>query len=115
MRRSPSRCNVRWELCAPGCIAGANCYARGCICFRAAPKDNVIFHCNTVLLRRLSVNCRKVSHFLSAYIDGELPGVEHRLIHEHLTRCEECRAEQEGLLYTKRMVSRLRLKEPRSE
>lgn len=58
------------------------------------------------------MNCRKVSHLLSAYIDGELPGVEHRLIHEHLTRCGECAEEYAGLLEMKRMLGRLRVQEP---
>lgn len=58
------------------------------------------------------MNCRKINNLLSAYIDGELPGVEHRLIHEHLAYCELCRAEHEGLLHTKRMLARLRVQEP---
>lgn len=64
---------------------------------------------------RVSVNCRKVSHLLSAYIDGELPGVEHRQVHEHLARCAECSAEYAGLLRTKRLLSALRVQEPNPE
>ncbi len=61
------------------------------------------------------MNCRKVSHLLSAYIDGELPGVEHRLIHDHLGQCPECSEEHRALLQTKRMLARLRVQEPRPD
>ena len=55
------------------------------------------------------MNCRKVTHLLSAYMDGELPGVEHRLIHEHLGRCEDCLADYETLLQMKRLLGRLKV------
>ncbi len=58
------------------------------------------------------MNCRKVSSSLSAYIDGELAGVEHRMIFDHLSLCETCSAEYEGLLNMKRMVSMLKIREP---
>ncbi len=58
------------------------------------------------------MNCRKVSHLLSAYMDSELPGVEHRQIHEHLARCGECQLEYRTLLKTKRLISALRVQEP---
>jgi anti-sigma factor RsiW len=61
------------------------------------------------------VNCRKVNHLLSAYMDGELPGVEHRQIHEHLARCPECAEEYTGLLRMKRLLAGLRVREPRTE
>ena len=61
------------------------------------------------------MNCRKVSYLLSAYIDGELPGVEHRQVHEHLAQCTECSGEYAGLLRTKRLLSALRVQEPRPE
>ena len=44
------------------------------------------------------MNCNKVSNLLSAYMDGELLGFEHRLIHQHISRCAECSAEYEELL-----------------
>jgi anti-sigma factor RsiW len=61
------------------------------------------------------VNCRKVNHLLSAYMDGELPGVEHRQIHEHLAHCTECADEYAGLLRMKRLLAGLRVREPRSQ
>jgi hypothetical protein len=48
-------------------------------------------------------------------MDGELPGVEHRQIHEHLAQCEECRVEYASLLQTKRLLAALRIQEPRPE
>lgn len=59
-----------------------------------------------------AVNCRKVCNLLSAYMDGELPGVEQVTINEHLKCCESCRAEYESLLFTKRLLSGLKVKEP---
>jgi len=61
------------------------------------------------------VNCRKVSHYLSAYMDGELPGVEHQIIHQHLSQCRECHAEYLGLLQVKRLLAGMRIQEPRAE
>ena len=58
------------------------------------------------------MNCNKVSSLLSAYMDGELLGFEHRLIHQHLTRCAECGAEYEELLHMKRLLAAMRLREP---
>lgn len=58
------------------------------------------------------MNCRKVNHYLSAYMDGELPGVEHRQMHEHLARCTDCAAEYSGLLRMKRLLAGLRVQEP---
>lgn len=58
------------------------------------------------------MNCRKVSSSLSAYIDGELAGVEHRMIFDHLAFCSDCADEYEGLLKMKRMVSMLKIREP---
>jgi anti-sigma factor RsiW len=56
-----------------------------------------------------------VNNLLSAYLDGELCGVEHRQVHEHLTRCAECQSEYEGLLQMKRLLGRLRVKEASAE
>ena len=61
------------------------------------------------------MNCRNVLHLLSAYMDGELRGVEHRLVHDHLARCPECDAEYQDLLMTKRLLGRMRLQMPREE
>ena len=61
------------------------------------------------------MNCRKVTHLLSAYIDGELQGVEHRQIHEHLAGCGECAQEHRGLVQMKRMLASMRLREPSAD
>lgn len=61
------------------------------------------------------MNCRKVTHLLSAYIDGELQGVEHRQIHEHLAGCSECAQEHRGLVQMKRMLASMRVREPSAD
>lgn len=61
------------------------------------------------------MNCRKVSHLLSAYMDGELPGIESLQIREHLSRCADCKMEYEDLLGMKRLVGRLRVQTPRAD
>ena len=60
------------------------------------------------------MNCLKVTHLLSAFLDGELPGVEHRLIHQHLQRCDSCRSDYEDLLQMKRLLGRLRIQSAHS-
>ncbi|MGC8666855.1 MAG: anti-sigma factor family protein [Chthonomonadales bacterium] len=59
------------------------------------------------------MNCRKVNSLLSAYIDGELPGVEHLQIRRHLDECPTCIEEYHTLLMTKRLIAGLRMQEPR--
>ncbi|HEV2471487.1 MAG TPA: zf-HC2 domain-containing protein [Chthonomonadales bacterium] len=61
------------------------------------------------------MNCRKVSHLISAYVDGELPGVEQLAIREHLSRCEECSQEHSETLQTKRMLAQLQVVAPREQ
>jgi anti-sigma factor RsiW len=58
------------------------------------------------------VNCNRVSYLLSAFMDGELLGYEHRLIHHHLQRCADCQSEYDELLQMKRMLAAMRLQEP---
>lgn len=58
------------------------------------------------------MNCRKVTQLLSAYMDGELRGVEQRQIFEHLTRCAECNQEYESFLQMKRMLGCMRTQQP---
>ena len=43
------------------------------------------------------MKCSKIKKRLSAYLDGEMPGQERRIISEHLKQCEECRAELAAL------------------
>jgi len=61
------------------------------------------------------VNCRRTINLLSAYIDGELPGIEHRQVHNHLPQCCECEREYLSLLQMKRMLGSLRVQEPSIE
>lgn len=58
------------------------------------------------------MNCNKVSHLLSAFMDGELLGYEHRQIHHHLQQCADCRTEYDELLQMKRLLAAMRLREP---
>ena len=60
------------------------------------------------------MNCRKTASLLSAYMDGELPGVEQLQIREHLKHCACCNEEYESLLYTKRVLARLSVANPRN-
>lgn len=61
------------------------------------------------------MNCRKVSHLLSAYMDGELAGVENLQIRQHLSNCDNCSEEYEDLLGTKRLLGRLKMQEPKHD
>jgi len=58
------------------------------------------------------VNCRKVNQLLSAYMDGELRGIEQRQVFEHLARCAECELEYESILQMKRMLGCMRTQQP---
>ena len=53
------------------------------------------------------MNCRRSSNLLSAYIDGELNGVEMLAVREHLGECAACRQEYESLRATKQLLCRL--------
>jgi len=61
------------------------------------------------------VNCRKVNQLLSAYMDGELRGVEQRQVFEHLARCAECDQEYESILQMKRMLGCMRTQHPSAD
>lgn len=61
------------------------------------------------------MNCRKVSHLLSAYMDAELPGVEHRQVHEHIAHCDDCAKEYHALLRMKRLLAGMRVREPQAD
>ena len=58
------------------------------------------------------MNCRKVNQLLSAYMDGELRGIEHRQVFEHIARCVECSREYESFLQMKRMLGCMRNQQP---
>ena len=48
-------------------------------------------------------------------MDGELPGVEHRQIHEHLAQCPDCAQEYRGLLQMKRLLAGMRVREAQTD
>ena len=48
-------------------------------------------------------------------MDGELPGTEQLVVRQHLASCKECRTEYEALRYTKQLLSRMKIKEPRPD
>jgi len=64
------------------------------------------------MLWSLLLNCRKANNLLSAYMDGELAGIEQLAIREHLKNCSSCNYEYESLLQTKRMLSGLSMRNP---
>lgn len=51
------------------------------------------------------MNCRRVNSLMSAYIDGELAGVEMLAIKRHLSACSACREEFESIRSVKRLMS----------
>ena len=58
------------------------------------------------------MNCRKVCALLSAYMDGELTGIETLRIRDHLARCTACDSEYRSILETKMMICSLPVAEP---
>lgn len=61
------------------------------------------------------VNCRRVSHLLDAYIDGEVDRFDRISIREHLKNCPECLKEYNSIMETKSMMSSLSLVNPREK
>ena len=61
------------------------------------------------------MNCRRVNHLLSAYVDSELTGTEMLEIRAHLADCSACRRECEELQQTKRLLGSLALRAPRRQ
>ncbi|MHB9038515.1 MAG: anti-sigma factor family protein [Armatimonadota bacterium] len=61
------------------------------------------------------MNCRRVVNLMSAYVDGELTGVEMLEIRRHLNECTECAEEHESMRFTKQMVFRLASVKPRED
>jgi anti-sigma factor RsiW len=59
------------------------------------------------------MNCRRVVNLMSAYVDGELAGVEMLEIRRHLSDCKECAEEWEATLFTKQALARLASVTPR--
>lgn len=61
------------------------------------------------------MNCRHVVNLMSAYIDGELTGIEMLDIRAHLHDCPECRREYESLRLVKQTLAELKTVAPREE
>ncbi|MEN6371619.1 MAG: zf-HC2 domain-containing protein [Armatimonadota bacterium] len=60
------------------------------------------------------MNCRRVSSLISAYIDGELTGVEMLEIRRHLEECRSCTLQYESLRNVKQLLSGLAYAKPRA-
>ena len=58
------------------------------------------------------MNCHRLVSLLSAYIDGELTGVEMIEIRRHLDGCRACQDELDDLRAVKRLVGRLQPAQP---
>jgi anti-sigma factor RsiW len=58
------------------------------------------------------LNCRKVNNLLSAYMDGELPGIESLQIRDHLNACNQCAEDYNQLLHMKRLLGRMKVQAP---
>lgn len=58
------------------------------------------------------MNCQRVLRLISAYVDGELPGIEMLTMRQHLSDCRDCRSEYESMLLIKRSLGRLSPKHP---
>ncbi len=61
------------------------------------------------------MNCRRIVSMMSAYVDGELTGVDMLEIRRHLSDCEECSAEYESIRLTKHALARLATARPRPD
>ncbi len=61
------------------------------------------------------MNCRHVQSIMSAYVDGELTGVEMMSVRRHISECKECFAEYEDIVFTKRAVANLKNTGPRPD
>ncbi|MCE5313419.1 MAG: anti-sigma factor [Armatimonadota bacterium] len=61
------------------------------------------------------MNCRRVANLMSAYVDGELTGLEMLEIRRHLGECPDCAEECESIRFTKKMVLRLATVKPRED
>ena len=61
------------------------------------------------------MNCHRVTSLVSAYVDGELTGVEMLEIRRHLSNCADCAQEYEGIRLMKHAVARLGSIAPRED
>lgn len=61
------------------------------------------------------MNCHRVTSLISAYVDGELAGVEMLEIRRHLSGCADCAQEYEELRMMKLAIARLGSVAPRED
>jgi len=61
------------------------------------------------------MNCHRVQNLISAYVDGELPGVEMLAVRQHISDCGDCKSEFESILLVKRSISCLAPKCPSTD
>ena len=59
------------------------------------------------------MNCRQAEKLMSAYLDGELPGVEMLGVKGHVSTCQSCAEEFESIRSVKRLMSNLSNVTPR--
>lgn len=59
------------------------------------------------------MNCQRVQMKLSAFVDGELTGVESLEIRDHLNRCTTCQRELRSVQQVKALLSEMVAPEPR--
>lgn len=58
------------------------------------------------------MSCRDYEHWITGYIDGELPDDQRRQLEEHLGRCESCKQELERFVALKEDLTMIKFKEP---
>jgi anti-sigma factor RsiW len=61
------------------------------------------------------MNCNAVQSRLSAYLDRELAGDELLQLRSHLSRCDECRAEEQALRDLKLVLGNMSAPEPSAD
>lgn len=61
------------------------------------------------------MNCWRVQHLLSAYIDSELTGTEMIAVRHHIDSCEACKREYASILAVKKCLGLMATKRPVSK
>ena len=61
------------------------------------------------------MNCRRVISLLSAYIGGEISGMDMLAIRGHIGNCGSCREDYESLRATKQLLARIPTAAPRTD
>jgi len=61
------------------------------------------------------MNCRRVISLLSAYIDGEISGMDMLAVRAHIGDCDSCREDYESLRATKQLLARMPTAAPRAD